>query len=194
MSVRINLLPDLRQAKAKARQRRNLFTGVSLFVWIACGVLLVLLTLSVASQKLIISSNSARIADDESTLRNTNGLVEALTAQQHLDTLNTLYGQRVYLSHFFHALSQSTPQNLAINALTLDSSNSLAITGTANDLASVAKLNRALEAENVTIGDKPAAGNDPYFTGVAVQSVDNSNGSVSFTINATMSSGATSGQ
>lgn len=194
MSVLINLLPDLRQAKAKAHQRRRLFSGIALFIWIACAVVLVLLTLSLASQKLIISSNNGTISDNETQLRNMPGLTDAITAQQHLDSLGTLYNQRVYLSHFFHALSQTTPQTITVNALSLDSSNELNITGSGTDFTSVAKLSRALQAENVTIGDNPSASNEPYFTDVTIQSVDNSNGTVGFTINATMSAGATNGQ
>lgn len=193
MSVLINLLPDLRQAKAKAARRRNLATGVSVFIWAACAVVLVLLTLSVASESIVVKANKGTIDDQQNQLRNMDGLVDAITASQHLDSLTTLYGQRTYLSHFFHALEQVSPTNLSISSLTLDDSNNLVVSGSASDMATVAKLSRAMEAENLTIGDQPSTSNQPYFTDVAIQNVDGSSGTISFTLNATLASVVTQG-
>lgn len=193
MSILINLLPDVRQAKLRERHRRQLATGVSITVWAICGGMVVLLTLYVAGQKVVISSLSSSITSMENQLQGVPNLTSALTAEEHVASLPTLYNQRVYLSKFFQAYTAASPTDVTVGSLTIDSQNNLTINGTADTYAAVAKLARALEDSNVTLGTGAAASNTPYFTNVTISSVGNGTGGVGFSMSAVMGSGVISG-
>jgi Tfp pilus assembly protein PilN len=191
MNILINLLPDTRQIKLKERRRRQLMTGIALVVWAVCGGALVLLGLYTASQKILISNNTKQIADKETRLKDTTGLIDALTAQQHLTSLTGLYSQRVYLTKFLQVYSESNPAEVSLTSMSVDASNALTVNGTATTYLAVAKLARALEAQNVTLGQNAGPDNQPYFSDVSIQSVSRSNNSVSFTLNTVVSTGVT---
>lgn len=190
MSVAINLLPDLRQAKLKDLRRRQLAVGVGITVWVVCGALVALLSVWAAGQKVVINTLTGSIKEKQEALRQVDGLIDALTADQHLASLPALYAKRVYLSKFFESYMAASPVDTTISTLAIDASNSLKITGNAPSYAQVAKLARALEASNVTVGPGAAAGNTPYFKDVTITGVDASDKTVAFTITTTISSGA----
>lgn len=190
MSVAINLLPDLRQAKLKDLRRRQLAVGVGITVWVVCGALVALLSVWAAGQKVVINTLTGSIKEKQEALKQVDGLIDALTADQHLASLPALYAKRVYLSKFFTAYMAASPVDTTISALAIDETNSLKITGTAPSYAQVAKLARALEASNVTVGEGAAVDNDPYFKNVSITGVDGSDKNVAFTITTTISSGA----
>lgn len=194
MNVLVNLLPDTRQAKLRERRRRQLFAGVAVVTWIICGGVIGLLVLYSTSQKLIIASLSNDIRVKKQQLQDVAGLTDALTAQQHLASLPRLYSQRAYLTKFFAAYSEVNPAEVLLSSLAIDASNQLTVNGTAKSYAAAAKLARALEAANVTVGKNAAAGNQPYFTNVEIQSANRSNDQVSFTLNAMLATGVTSGK
>ncbi len=194
MSILINLLPDTRQAKQRDHQRRQLATGIAVVVWVVVGGIVVLLTLYMEGQKLAIGNYNKQISDKETQLQGTSGLLDALTAQQHLNSLPQLYNQRVYLTKFFTAYTAANPNDVTVSSLVIDNTNAMTINGTGRTYAAVAKLAKALEADNVTVGSGANSGNQPYFTNVAIQSVSRSNNQVNFTLNATVGSGATSGK
>jgi hypothetical protein len=194
MNVLINLLPDTRQAKIVAKRRRQMMTAVAVSVWAVCGGTLVLLTLYTASQKLLINQKTAEIQVKENQLRQVDGLIDALTAQQHSASLPALYGQRVYLTKFFAAYAASNPKDVTLSSLTIDASNALTVNGTAASYAAAAKLARALEANNIKVGQDAKDNNQPYFTNVALQSASRSNGRVAFTLNAALSTEVTHGK
>lgn len=198
MSILINLLPDLRQAKLREHRRRQLVAGVSVMIWVVCGGALVLMSLYVAGQKVIISNYTNSINNEKRQLQAVPNLLDAYTAQQHLAALPGLYAQRVYVTKFFDAYSQADPQDVTLNSLTVDSSNNLSVVGSGKTYASVAKLARALAASNVTVGTGAQAANTPYFTNVQIASVKNAGtgagvNAVQFSISATLQSGVTSG-
>jgi Tfp pilus assembly protein PilN len=194
MSLSINLLPDLRQAKLREHRRRQLVTGVSVSIWVACGAVVALLSIYAAGQKVIIANTTKSIADEETSLKSVTGLIDALTADQHLAALPGLYGQRVYLSKFFTAYSQADPVTISISSMAVDGQGGLTITGGAPTFAEVAKLARAMEASNVSVGTGASSSNDPYFTNVNITSVENSSqAGVTFTISAILAPGVTSG-
>jgi Tfp pilus assembly protein PilN len=195
MSMMINLLPDLRQAKLKERQRRQLATGVSIAIWVICGAVIGLMLVYAGGQKVIIASRNRNIADKETKLRAVDGLVDALSANQRLQSLPGLYDKRVYISKFFNAYAAATPTTVTIDALAIDSTNTLSVHGVAASYADVAKLSRSLAAYNVTVGPNANANNIPYFTGVTIKSVSmQAKAGIDFSINATLGSGATSGE
>ncbi len=193
MTLLINLLPDLRQAKLKDRRRRQLATGVAISVWVVCGSIIALLSVYAAGQKVIIAATTKSVQNNEASLQSVTGLVEALTANQHLAALPGLYSKRVYISKFFTALMESDPVAITISSLQVDSAGVMTVLGTGPTYADVAKIARALEASNVKVGSGAAETNDPYFTDVNISSVDNSDKTgVSFTISATLAPGVTS--
>jgi len=193
MSVLINLLPDTRQTKLRDRRRRQLFTGIAVSVWAVCGAALVLMGLYETSQKLLISSATNKINANKTKLEATPGLLDALTAQQHLSSLPGLYSQRTYLTKFFDAYTEANPSGVVLTSLTVDGSNVLTVNGTAQSYESVAKLARALEAEHVTLGKDASTGNQPYFSNITLQSVSKSNNQVNFTLTTTLDPGVTHG-
>ena len=190
MSIIINLLPDLRQAKLRERRRRQLVSGISVLVWAVCIGVVALLSVILAGQEVAKNVLTSNIKDKESKLQNISGLTDALTAQQHLDSLKGLYGKRVYMTKFFDAYQQADPANDVLNSLQLDESNLLTISGVAKSYADVAKLDRALEASNVRVGLDAKSGNEPYFTDVTITNVSEDNQGVSYTMTATVASSA----
>lgn len=194
MNLLINLLPDTRQAKQRSAHRRQLMTGVAIAVWAVCGGVIVVLSLYTASQKLLLKNATADIQKKQAQLTATTGLIDALTAQQHLGSLSTLYGQRTYMTKFFDAYTESNPSDLTLASLAIDETNQLMVSGTAKGYAAVSKLARALEAEHVLIGNGAAPTNTPYFSNVTIQSANRASNQISFTIVATLASGVTSGK
>ena len=194
MSLSINLLPDLRQAKLREHRRRQLATGVSVSIWIACGAVVAILSIIAAGQKVIIASTTKSIQTEESNLKQVSGLVDALTATQHLASLPTLYGQRAYISKFFTSFTQAQPATVTVSSMQIDAQGALTVIGTAPSYADAAKLVRAMQASNVTVGIGAASTNDPYFNNVNITSVDNnSKVGVTYTISAVLAPGVTNG-
>jgi len=191
MSLVINLLPDLRQAKLRDKRRRQLASGVAVVVWSICGGLIVLLSVYWAGQKAVIAGYSKSITEKVSQLKQIPDITDALTAQEHLAALTSLYSQRVYISKFFSIYTAANPAEVALNTLTLDATNALKISGTSVSYASVAKLARALEQSNLTVGPDALVTNQPYFTNVAISGVSaDSTGRISFTLDLAVGSGA----
>ncbi len=191
MSILINLLPDLRQAKLLEKRRRQLVSGVSVVIWSVCGGVIVLLSIYWGGQEAIIKNKSANIVRDTKQLREVPGIYDALTAQQHLASLPSLYAKRVYISKFLSAYTASNPADVALTTMALDATNLLKVSGTANSYAAVAKLARALEQSNLTVGSNAAVKNIPYFTNVHIGGVNSgATGKVNFTLDVVVGPGA----
>lgn len=191
MSVLLNLLPDLRQAKLRDKRRRQLASGVSVAIWSVCGGVILLMSIYWAGQKAVIAGYSKSITEKVKELQDIPNITEALTAQQHLSALPGLYNKRVYISKFLDTYAAANPTGLALSSLTLDASNALRISGTAGSYASVAKLARALDQSNLTIGPDALVTNQPYFTNIVISGASSeSTGGVSFSIDLTVGSGA----
>ena len=190
MSVLINLLPDLRQAKLRDKRRRQLASGVAVVIWSVCGGVILLMSIYWAGQKAVISGYSKSIIDKVDQLKKVPNITEALTAQEHLAALPGLYGKRVYLSKFFSAYTAANPADLELSSLTIDETNTLKVSGSAPNYASVAKLARALDQSNLTVGPGALVNNQPYFTSVAIsEATRESTGRVNFTINLAVGKG-----
>jgi Tfp pilus assembly protein PilN len=199
VSILINLLPDMRQAKLRERRRRQLVAGVSVMIWAVCGAIIVFMSLYVAAQKVIINNATNSINSEKKQLSDVPNIIDAYTAEQHLASLPGLYSQRVYMTKFFDAYTQANPQDVTLNSMNVDQSNLLTVNGSGKSYAAVAKLARALEAANVKVGNGAQASNTPYFTNVHIMNVQNSGAGtnsksgVQFSIEATLQSGVTSG-
>lgn len=192
MSAMINLLPDIRQAKLKEKRRRQFMSGVAIVTWLGCGAIVLALSLATAAEKVLIMSSNKSAKDKITRLQNVPGIIEALTAQEHLASLPALYSQRVYMTKFFKALSESDPSDMTLSSLSIDGLNQLTVTGGARTYASVAKLARALSLSNISVGTGALATNSPYFTDVNITEVTKgATQAVSFTIQATLQPGVT---
>jgi hypothetical protein len=191
--ILVNLLPDLRQAKLKEARRRQLVSGVAILIWIVCGGLVVVMALVEVSQKALIHAVSTRITNKEDALKQMPDLIPAMTAQQHLSSLSSLYGKRVYLTKFFQAYMQADPVDVFITSMGIDPNNVMTINGTAPSYAEVAKVARALEASNVKVGAGASESNSPYFSDVSITSVASpARGKVDFAVSATLQPEVTS--
>jgi len=193
MSIMINLLPDVRQAKLRERRRKQMASGIAVMVWVVCAAVVVLMSVYVAGQKVAINVLNGNIKDKENKLQSISGLPEALNAEEHLASLSDLYSKRVYMTKFFDAYQQADPQDAVLNSLTVDASNTLTVSGEAKTYADVAKLDRALAASNVQVGTNANASNEPYFSNVNISSVSADSKGVSYTITATVAPAATEG-
>lgn len=187
MSIAINLLPDTRQAKQKSSQRRKLVFAGAVAVWVVCGSILGLMIISVASETLIIKSLTSSINQKKAELERTPDIIDALTAQQHLNALPGLYQRRVYLSKFYDAYGQVNPVDVKLNALSVNATNVLTVSGTATTYASVAKLSKAMEAERITSGELA-------FGPVLIVDTTKVQNTISFTLSTTIEGGTLSGK
>lgn len=193
MSLVVNLLPDLRQARLKEQRQRRLATAISIIVAVSgVGILLLLFAFSVG-QQVIMNDLTKKISTKEANIRNTVGVIGALTAQQRLDALSTVWTQRVYMSKFFEAYEQANPNDVTLNDLAIDSNNQLQVSGMAGSYKSVSKLAEAMMQENVTFGKDAKSVNQPYFTSVAIRSANSTDAGLSFAITASLSSEAVNG-
>lgn len=190
MSLLINLLPDLRQAKLRDKRRRQLASGVAVLVWSVCGGVIVLMLIVWGGQKAIIATTSSSISKKVTELKAIPNLTEALTAQEHLAALSGLYDKRVYLSKFFTAYEGANPTDVALSTLKLDESNVLKISGSAKSYAAIAKLARALEQSNQIVGSDGLISGQPYFTDVLIGGASaESSGTIGFSIELVVGTG-----
>lgn len=195
MSIAINLLPDIRQQRILEARRRRMVLSVSVIVWVACGVVVLLLFLLSTGQKVAIDDASKKIASKEAEIESTSDLIDALTAQQHIASLPAVIDRKILLSKFFTAYSEVNPKAVALDSLSVTDINVLNIAGTATSYGDVAKLARSLEGSNVVVGTGALATNSPYFTGVSIDSASaNDQGKRSFVIKANISTEVLSGK
>jgi len=190
----INLLPDTRQVKQRSHQRRQLVGAVATAICIACGVVLLLLFLSMGSETLIKNSLTNDIAKKRASLEAVPRIIDALTAQQHLDSLPGLFAGRVYLTNFFTSYIAANPTDVAINSLMVNPDNSMVASGFGKSFASVSKLAMALQAQKgVTTSSNGSKAEFSKFTSVEIVSVSRESNNVSFSLNIVMAPGVTSG-
>ena len=182
----INLLPDTRLVKQRAHRRRQIVGTLATTICVVCGVVLLLLFLSVGSVTIIKNKLTDDIAAKKTKLVAVPGIIGALTAQQHLDSLPELYSSRTLMTKFFAAYAVANPTDVSLNALTVNPDNTMKATGIAGSYASVSKLARALEAEKDATGNKK-------FTTVEIESAGRESANVSFSLYIVMAPGVTSG-
>lgn len=182
----INLLPDTRLQKQRAHKRRQLVGTIATVICVVCGGSLLLMFLSVGSEVIIKNRLTTDIAARKAKLDAVPNIIDALTAQQHLDSLPGLYANRAYVTKLFAAYIVANPTDVSLNAVTVNADNSIMATGTGSTYASVSKLVRALEAEKDSKGMNS-------FVSVVIQSAARQSDNVSFSLNIVMAPGVTSG-
>ena len=134
MSTTINLLPDIRIAKIKAKNLRHLITGIAVTIWIAGAILIGSLFLSIGAQSVLISNANDKIVSDTKTISTTPNINEALTFQNKLRSLPGLYAKRTYYSKFMPALVSSLTPGISLGNISYASTGALTISGTASSI------------------------------------------------------------
>jgi hypothetical protein len=168
-------------------------SGAAVLVWAVCGALVALLAIYAVGQKAIIASVTHQIKQKESDLEAMPDLIPAMTAQQHVTSLSSLYKKRVYLTKFFEIYSEATPVDVTISSVAISEDGLLTASGTAPSYAEAAKVSRALAACNVKVCQNANSNNSPYFTNVTLSASGSSNKTgITFSINASVAAEVTS--
>lgn len=195
MTVQINLLPDARLARLKAKRNRQLAGGISTVVVAASLGAVVLLLIITGAQRLRLDALQRSIDERKAEINSVENLREMLTVQKHLAALPGLYDQRVYISRFFDVLSTVSSRDLSLSNVQITADNQVIATGKGRNYAIVAKFVKALESANVHIGQGASKDNQPYFTDVTLDTLTaKEGGTVEFTLNASMSGEVTDGK
>lgn len=188
MSVLINLLPDVRQARIRSERSKR--TAASVTFLICGGVLVVVAILGVVvgGQRAVIGIMSSSIKIKHEKLVSQPNIQEAYNAQQHLAALPALYADRAYLSQFFEVLQQSMPNEIVISTLNVAEGNLIQVTGSARTYSSAAKFAKSLRLSGLEPTEGAAEAAEPRFTNVTLETASGKTGErVSFTMTAQMS-------
>ena len=184
-AVRINLMPDVRQAKVRAMHQKQLATSIGALVVVVSIGAVVLQLGAIGAQKISISVLNGQISSRTQQLQSINDLPAALTAQQALAALPGLYSQRTYFSNFFAVVAQQTPGAMSFNNVSDDGTGTIKVQGTATDYASIGRFMQALEQAKSSDGTN-------YFSNVTLTSASTGDtGTVSFALTVTAASSAT---
>ena len=195
MAITINLLPDLHQAKLKAKRYRQLAVGSSIVVCSASLGIVLVLFIAVQAQNVQMDRLKNSIQEKEAIWVGTPNLQKILTTQQNLVFLPQLYKERAYMTKFLNLLGSVSPKDIALQSLDLDSANTLKVIGRSRNYAAATKFAKALEASNVTLG--PGAGRDnlPNFSNINLGALATAtDGKVDFTLSASLSPGVIRGE
>lgn len=193
--VQINLLPDTRKEKLKDKNNRQLATSVATVSIVGSVAGLILLLVITQAQRFQISMLTSSINNTQNKIQSDipNATVIA-TAQQHMDTLNTLYEGQVRVSKFLDLLEKVTTKDVGITSISLDPNNKLVISGSAVNYYAASKFAKALEESNITIGANASPSNTPNFSNTFLPTLGGSQGKVTFSITANLAPGVTNGK
>ncbi len=186
MSAKINLLPDLRQAKLQDKQHRQVAITIALISVVATAGLLLLGFLIIQGQNLRIKALTSSIADKKKEVAAKPDIKNILSTQGRLDHLPGLYSQRVYATELAKILSSAEPKDVAFSSLTV-TTNKLTLGASGRSYLAAAKIARSLE----TVKDSSGTN---YFTDVQLSAVSLAGNTSAFSISATINPGASDGK
>lgn len=171
MTAKINLAPEVYQKAQRAREIRRITTSLCVVVCAVSigGVVLGLITLG--AQTATIAQQQSNIDKNQTAIKSMAELPEAVTAAEHLSSLDTLRSQRVYISRFFTILQTFAPDSIKVGNVQVSSDNMLTISAQAQSYELATKFARALELANTEVGPGAAATNKPYFNSVQLSAV-----------------------
>jgi Tfp pilus assembly protein PilN len=191
--AKFNLAPEVYQASLRNKKRKKLVTTIGIAVSVVSAGLVIVLLLIIGGQAIALKTLNDSIKAGQAKVQSYPDLQDAVTAQQHLSTLNSLYGQRIYMSKFFNVLQTFSPQGVSISSASLSTDNNLTITGSAKSFDLVTKFAKALEGSNTQVGPNAAPSQQPFFSGLNLSTVSNNNGLITFSITTQVSPEVTSG-
>lgn len=187
MAIRINLLPDSKQARLKAQRTRHLIISIATAVTIIAIAVPVILLAVKGGQSLYLKNTQQQIDEKKQTLKSTPDITTILSVKDHLDALPSLYQQRLLVTKLLAYLPKVTPKDIRLTNITVDiAATRMIITGSTTNYGSVDKFYKALQRARVAF-DANKVEPDPdttgYFSGVVLEDVSGPAGSeVSFTI------------
>lgn len=196
MTAKFNLAPEVYQTSQRNKRLRRTATSIGIVVNAVAVGLIILGLVVIGGQKIAIAALQSQINSRQEKVKTYADLPDAVTAQQHLKSLNQLSSQQVYFSSFFKVLQNVLPQGVTASDVTVGNDGSLQISGNASTYALVTKFAKALQAYNVTVGPNASATQKPFFSDVQLSSVSSQSnsaggGAIGFKIQATMSSEVT---
>lgn len=190
MSTKINLLPDVRLAKLREKTRRHwAISSMFISVIVSAGILIVAFVV-LQAQVLTAHNLKNNITSKKQQVASYPNVTTILSAQARLTALPGLYQQRVKTTKLLGILSSIEPTDVDFTAMSVDSAGSLNLSAEGKSYSAAARIARALEQANVSVGSGANANNQPYFTNVQLSAVSLNSGKTAYTITATVSPGA----
>lgn len=137
--ITLNLLPDIKKEYIKSRRTTRLFVTGAFFISAGAIAVVVLMSMYVFGvQTIQIASSQGSIDDSIETLVGTEDLDKIVTVQNQLNALPSLHQGTVAASRLFDDLKVLVPNDVSINAITIDYANStIEIKGQGKDFKSV---------------------------------------------------------
>ena len=145
MSARINLAPEVYQDSQRSKRRKKLATTIAVAVCSISGGLVVLGLIIIAGQTVFLSTLQKDISDRETKVESYSDLPDAVTAQQHLASLNDISAQKVHFSRFFSVLESLAPQGFAVSTISISNYNLLTMSASDTTYALVTTFAKALK-------------------------------------------------
>lgn len=115
--ISINLLPDIKQARHKARRARQLVITSSIIVIIASILVPVIIVIYHLSVTVRINLRNDEIAAAKSDLKKVDDLSELLTVQSQLQTIDTVDKGKVHGGNFVSLIERTTPKDTNITSM-----------------------------------------------------------------------------
>lgn len=166
MAVQFNLLPEVKLAFIKAERQKRVVVTIATFATIISIVALVLFVLVIrVFQQNKMNDLGEKVQAVTNQIKNEKDINKILTVQNQVKALDELHAKKPVGTRLFGYLTQIIPNNASISSLKVDySTNTLDITGSVADLATVQKFADALKLTTYTVAgddttnkEKPAA-------------------------------------
>jgi len=194
-SAQINLAPEVYQTSQRKKYLRRLTTSIGVGVSAVSIGLVILGAVIVGGQAVALAVLYNSIKDKQAKVETYSDLTDAVTVQQHLNSLNTLYDQRIYFSRFFEVLQTVAPQGISVTSITVNENNQLEMSATSKSYDLVTKFAKALEESNKTVGPNASPTQKAYFSDLDLASVSSDGTSgVDFKLTTRMSPEVTNGK
>jgi len=124
--ISLNLLPDVKKQFLKAQRTRNMIFTFSIIGSAAAIGLVVLGFITVLGMRFQINRNSNTITELEAEYAEIDNLSQILTVRNQASALSGLHDEKPVATRLFKLLSLSTPQNVDLNEVIIDFTDSSA--------------------------------------------------------------------
>lgn len=191
MSVQVNLLPNTKQERLKAKRvRQMIIAGCFVAIAIAVAVPTILFFLRLALD-LNLDSKQKNIDELKAKIKNTPNIENMLSVKDRLNQLPLLYSNRNQYSEFLTYMLSRVPQDVKLSTVELTDDGTMRILGESPSYELVEKFYESLRQANVSVNPdniEPDADLQGLFTSMQLDDVDGASGAeVSFTISGVFS-------
>lgn len=175
MAMQVNLLPDSKQQRLKAKRIRRLILGGIVLVLITTVASPLVLLATTGTQNLLLGRAQKNIDNRLEEIRGTENIVTILSVQDRLNALPPLYQQRLIITELLNELPAITPKEVRLETMSINTlAGGMVFTGSAPNYFTVRKFYHALQRKPLTIDPnrvEPDPDKEPYFTSVLLQNV-----------------------